>query len=161
MGFYVEEYKANQHFNKVVGMEMTPMAIQEGNAIGYPFMDAKRVLVLHLELSASAYVMMDTETDELLGAFGLMKGLSSNAVIGHPWLTHNGFLGKSKHNVSFLRRSREIIKGWLSTEHIKTLETDVLGDNKASITWLKWLGFTMGHSKSINGETFYHCVKHK
>lgn len=161
MGFYVEEYKATEHFTKVVNMKMTPLAIQEGDAIGYPFMDAKRVLVLHLELSSSSYVIIDTETGELLGAFGLMKGLSSNAVVGHPWLTHNGFLSLSKQNIGFIRRSREIIKGWLSTEHIKALETDVLGDNKASIKWLKWLGFTLGHSKSINGETFYHCVKHK
>lgn len=159
MEFYVEEYNPKEHFGKVVAMEMTPLSKREGDAVGYPFMDAKRVLVLHLELSSSSYVILDKTSGAVIGAFGLILETINNKQVGKPWLSHNGFLQTSSNNVNFIKRSREIVNGWLKLGHIKALETDVLMANEVSIRWLKWLGFLISYPKVIEKETFYHCVK--
>jgi ribosomal protein S18 acetylase RimI-like enzyme len=72
---------------------------------------------------------------------------------GVPWMLGTDYL--MKHQSALLRESPAIINEMLS--FCQRLYNYVHIDNKASIRWLKWLGFEMKSAEpyGVSGELFY------
>lgn len=117
----------------VLNMKLREADLKE---ISLSLLDAsvKRTLIRSIISSDEVYVMV--AENNIIGIFGI-KSLDTNIAI--PWMVSTDDL--LKHQMRFLRGSRDVIRRWLAQWH--TLFNAVHSENIVSIKWLKWLGFTV------------------
>ena len=98
---------------------------------------------------ASATVIIDGEIAAIMGvaSFGLLSDE------GSPWLLGTDVMTEKKRAV--LKESPTVVKLMLSI--CPELENWVHADNKVSVRWLRWLGFTVevAEPRGVNGELFH------
>lgn len=87
-----------------------------------------------------------------------VSGMSLVSRVGTPWLLGTDDICKVSRD--FLRHSRPYVEEMQKL--YPRLENYVHGDNKLSIRWLKWCGFTVEEEASpINDETFFKFWKER
>ena len=101
-----------------------------------------------LATSVEAYIIKDR--DEVVGVTGVAPWGS----IYSPWLLGSDALVASP--LTLVRWSRRLVLLWLA--RYGSLGNYVHGKNTESIKWLKWLGFAVAESVSVDfgGEPFHY-----
>lgn len=108
-------------------------------------------LTVSLKMSRQAW------TGILAGRPVLMWGVARAGCVlspvGRPWLLSSDVI-ENVAKREFIRRSREFVK--IMRAEFPILENYVHAENRLSIRWLKWCGFTMDEIPvSVGGEDFY------
>jgi hypothetical protein len=96
-------------------------------------MEPMEALKLSLKYSDEIWAIIDDDKYEAF--FGVCQGDG----YGIPWFVSTDKFEEFK--IAFARQSREYVKYML--KRYKKLQNYVSTDNRKSIAWLKWLGFTI------------------
>lgn len=117
-------------------MPLRPMDALECEMAGYP---SSQTAIAEGIRNSPDYckVGYNTETDDVDFVFGIARDID-NIAIGVPWmLAKDGF----KITKSWLRHCRDVIFPEMN-DTFPVLMNYVHKENKESIRWLKWLGFS-------------------
>ena len=84
----------------------------------------------------------------------ILFGCNGSSSVGIPWLLATDDIRQI--GVRFIRGSRPIVDDWLTRYEV--LENFVHAGNEISIRWLKWLGFDLQETITVNNEPFIRFV---
>ena len=99
-----------------------------------------------VEMSEDAYAVTD-KNETLLCLFGVTP-LDADPDVGVPWLLATDAM--TEHPISILREGRAVIEAWRTC--YRALFNMVHVENRASICWLKWLGFKIENAVPYGAE---------
>jgi hypothetical protein len=140
------EYRefVKEDFEDVMALDLRPIELREGLAsTGEEPMER-----LALSISLSRYLWVITYKEKICGIFGFAINKEEEIVYGTPWMLSNDlpfasysnrglFLRTSKHIVMFMRSKVDMLMNIISLE------------NKESVRWLRWLGFSLDENTSF------------